>query len=417
MTIFKVDTTTKDGLLADILDGKKLLLIIGGGIAAYKCLDLIRRLKERGVEIQAVLTKGGEQFVTPLSVSSLTENKVYQDLFSLTDEAEMGHIRLSRENDLILVAPATADLMAKMATGIADNLATTTLLATNKPVMIAPTMNSQMWGHPATQHNLSVLKERGTLIIPPADGDLACGEVGTGRLAEVEDITAQIEAFFLSEADLALRGKKVTVTAGPTHEAIDPVRYIANHSSGKQGYAIAEALHRQGADVTLISGPTNLSTPSGVKRIDVTSAREMMAATEKTLPADIVICVAAVADWHIKNNADQKIKKQNGGLPSLEFSENPDILETVSTHKSARPALVIGFAAESENVTGYAKTKLDKKGCDWIVANDISGDVMGGDHNQVHIISSAGIEKWPDMTKPAVAVKLAQKIEEHFKEH
>ncbi len=417
MTIFRTDTTTKDGLLADILDGKKLLLIIGGGIAAYKCLDLIRRLKERGVEIQAILTKGGEQFVTPLAVSSLTENNVYQELFSLTDEAEMGHIRLSRENDLILVAPATADLMAKMATGIADNLATTTLLATNKPVMIAPTMNSQMWGHPATQHNLSVLKKRGTLVVAPADGDLACGEVGTGRLAEVVDIITQIDAFFLSESDLALRGKKVTVTAGPTHEAIDPVRYIANHSSGKQGYAIAEALHRQGADVTLISGPTNLGNPSGVRKIDVTSAREMMTATEESLPADIVICVAAVADWHIKNNTDQKIKKQSGGLAALKFTENPDILEAVSKHKRNRPSLVIGFAAESENVTGYAKEKLDKKGCDWIVANDISGDVMGGDHNQVHIVSAAGTENWPDMSKTEVAEALTRKIEVHFKEH
>lgn len=403
--------------MADILDGKKLLLIIGGGIAAYKCLDLIRRLKERGVEIKAILTKGGEQFVTPLSVSSLTENKVYQDLFSLTDEAEMGHIRLSRENDLILVAPATADLMAKMAVGISDNLATTTLLATDKPVMIAPTMNSQMWGHPATQHNLSVLKDRDTFVIPPADGDLACGEVGTGRLAEVDDIIKNIEAFFLNNADLPLYGKKITVTAGPTREAIDPVRYIANHSSGKQGYAIADALYKQGANVTLISGPTNLMPPSGVKAINVISAREMMTATESTLPADCVICVAAVADWHIKNNAEQKLKKQKNDLPSLEFSENPDILKTISNHGTARPPLVIGFAAETENVIVYAQSKLERKGCDWIVANDISGDVMGGDHNQVHIISSAGIDNWPDMSKADVAKELTQKIEDYFKEH
>ncbi|MBL4601269.1 MAG: bifunctional phosphopantothenoylcysteine decarboxylase/phosphopantothenate--cysteine ligase CoaBC, partial [Emcibacteraceae bacterium] len=381
-----------------------------------KCLDLIRRLKERGAEIQAILTKGGEQFVTPLSVSSLTENKVYQELFSLTDEAEMGHIRLSRENDLILVAPATADLMAKMATGIADNLATTTLLATNKPVMIAPTMNSQMWGHAATQHNLSVLKKRGVLVIPPADGELACGEVGTGRLAEVSDIISNIEAFFLSKTNGVLKGKKITITAGPTQEAIDPVRYIANHSSGKQGYAIATALRQQGADVTLISGPTNLDRPAGVKLINVISARDMMRETEKTLPADAVICVAAVADWYVKAPPKQKIKKQNGKIPELNFSENPDILKTISNHETQRPSLVIGFAAETENVTEFAASKLVKKGCDWIMANDISGDVMGGDDNQVHLINSDGTDSWPVMNKIDVAQKLAQKIKDFFKE-
>ena len=406
----------KDRILADILENKKILLIIGGGIAAYKCLDLIRRLKERGAEIQAILTKGGEQFVTPLSVSSLTENKVYQELFSLTDEAEMGHIRLSRENDLILVAPATADLMAKMAAGIADNLATTTLLATNKPVMIAPTMNSQMWGHAATQHNLSVLKERDVLVIPPADGDLACGEVGTGRLAEVSDIISNIEAFFLSKKYGALKGKKITITAGPTHEAIDPVRYIANHSSGKQGYAIASALRAQGADVTLISGPTNLDKPAGVKLINVVSARDMMREAENTLPADAVICVAAVADWYVKEPPTQKIKKQNGKIPNLNFSENPDILKTISNHETQRPSLVIGFAAETENVTEFATTKLAKKGCDWIIANDISGDVMGGDNNQVHLINSNGIDSWSVMNKMNVARKLAQRINDFFKE-
>ena len=402
--------------MIDNLNGKKILIIIGGGIAAYKCLDLIRRLKDRGVKIQSILTKGGEQFVTPLAVSSLTGRKVYQDLFSLNDEAEMGHIKLSRDNDLILVAPATADLMAKMAIGIADNLATTTLLASTKPIMIAPTMNSQMWDHPATKHNLTVLKERGTLVIPPAAGDLACGEVGAGRLAEVENIIEQIESFFLSNSNLILQGKKITVTAGPTHEAIDPVRYIVNHSSGKQGYAIAEALYREGADVTLISGPTNLNVSSGIKKINVISAREMMSATEQSLPADVVICVAAVTDWYIKNRAVQKIKKQNEGLPSLELSENPDILKTIATHKSNRPPLVIGFAAESENLVEYAKEKLNSKGCDWIVANDISGGVMGGEYNQVHIITSKLAEKWPDMKKIDIAVKLAKKIVHHFKE-
>lgn len=407
----------KESHLSDVLENKKLLLIIGGGIAAYKCLDLIRRLRERGVEIQAILTKGGAEFVTPLSVSSLIENKVYQDLFSLTDEAEMGHIRLSRENDLILVAPTTADLMAKIANGIADNLATTTLLAADKQVMIAPTMNSQMWANPATQHNLSVLKERGILVIPPADGDLACGEVGTGRLAEVDDIITHIESFFLSDRDYPLKGKKITVTAGPTHEAIDPVRYIANHSSGKQGYAIAKALQQSGANVTLVSGPTNLTTPKGINRINVTSAREMMSAVEDSLPADAVICVAAVADWYIDNPKNQKIKKQNGELPTLRFSENSDILKTVSSHPNLRPELVIGFAAETENVIDYASTKLDKKGCDWIVANDISGDVMGGDNNQVHLITPDKIENWALMSKTAVATELTKRIETYFKDH
>ena len=404
--------------MADILKNKKLLLIIGGGIAAYKCLDLIRRLKERGVEIQAVLTNGGAKFVTPLSVSSLTENKVYQDLFSLTDEAEMGHIRLSRENDLILVAPATANMIAKMANGISDNLATTTLLATNKAVMIAPTMNSQMWGHPATQHNLSVLEERGTLIIPPADGDLACGEVGTGRLAEVDEIISNIESFFLTaENSSLLKGKDFTVTAGPTYEAIDPVRYIANHSSGKQGYAIAEALRNLGANVTLVSGPTNLAPPAGIKILNVTSAREMLKATESSLPTDGVVCVAAVADWHVNNPQMQKIKKQNGTIPTLDLIENPDILKSISNHKKHRPQLVIGFAAETENVRKHAQDKLKNKGCDWIVANDISGDVMGGDQNQVQIITKDGISEWPYQTKVGVAQQLAKQIEDFFKDN
>lgn len=404
--------------MADILNDKKILLIIGGGIAAYKCLDLIRRLKERGVNIQAILTKGGAQFVTPLSVSSLSENKVYQDLFSLTDEAEMGHIRLSRENDLILVAPATADLMAKMAAGIADNLATTTLLATNKPVIIAPTMNCEMWGKDATQHNLKILQNRGIEIIPPADGDLACGEVGTGRLAEVVDIIAKIEDFFLNKLqNIPLNDKNITITAGPTMEAIDPVRYIANHSSGKQGYALARALRERGANVTLISGPTNLDTPNGIHRINVRSAKQMMAETEKSLPADVVICVAAVADWHVTNPSKQKIKKQNGKLPDLKFSENPDILKSISNHKKLRPPLVIGFAAETEQVTRYGQEKLKKKGCDWIIGNDISGDVMGGDNNQVYFITPGTIEDWPKQNKLAVARQLTKKIETYFKEY
>jgi phosphopantothenoylcysteine decarboxylase / phosphopantothenate---cysteine ligase len=412
-----IDNVLRKGApLSDILENKKILLVIGGGIAAYKCLDLIRRLRDRGVSIQAILTKGGAEFVTPLSISSLTEQKVYQDLFSLTDEAEMGHIRLSRENDLILVAPATADIMAKMACGIADNLATTTLLAANKPIMIAPTMNSQMWANPATQANLSTLKERGMLIIPPADGDLACGEVGTGRLADVEDILSHIETFFLSKSDLPLKGKNITVTAGPTHEAIDPVRYIANHSSGKQGYTIAESLKNAGANVTLITGPTNIPIPSGVKATQILSARDMMQATEETLPSDAVICVAAVADWYVKNTNVQKIKKQNGGLPALEFEENPDILKTISNH-AQRPKLVIGFAAETENITDYAKAKLKRKGCNWLIANDVSGDVMGGDHNQVHFITNEQSDPWPKMDKMSVAIKLTDKITEFFKDN
>lgn len=402
--------------MADLLNHKKILIIIGGGIAAYKCLDLIRRLKERGANVQAILTKGGAEFITPLSISSLSENKVYQDLFSLTDEAEMGHIRLSRENDLILVAPATADLMAKMAMGIADNLATTTLLAANKPVMIAPTMNSQMWANPATQQNLKTLQQRNILVIPPADGDLACGEVGTGRLADVDDIISNLEDFFLSQLqNNPLKNKKITVTAGPTLEAIDPVRYIANHSSGKQGYAIAQALRERGAIVTLISGPTHLPTPHGVMRITVKSAQEMLKATEKTLPADGVICVAAVTDWKIENPSTQKIKKQKGSLPQLKLSENPDILKTISTHKKYRPALVIGFAAETDHLIEYAQNKLTKKGCDWIIANDISGDIMGGDENQVHLVTKEGVEHWPLQSKLDVARQLTKQIEEYFK--
>ncbi len=402
--------------MADLLNHKKILIIIGGGIAAYKCLDLIRRLKERGANVQAILTKGGAEFITPLSISSLSENKVYQDLFSLTDEAEMGHIRLSRENDLILVAPATADLMAKMAMGIADNLATTTLLAANKPVMIAPTMNSQMWANPATQQNLKTLQQRNILVIPPADGDLACGEVGTGRLADVDDIISNLEDFFLSQLqNNPLKNKKITVTAGPTLEAIDPVRYIANHSSGKQGYAIAQALRERGAIVTLISGPTHLPTPHGVMRITVKSAQEMLKATEKTLPADGVICVAAVTDWKIENPSTQKIKKQKGSLPQLKLSENPDILKTISTHKKYRPALVVGFAAETDHLIEYAQNKLTKKGCDWIIANDISGDIMGGDENQVHLVTKEGVEHWPLQSKLDVARQLTKQIEEYFK--
>ncbi len=399
------------------LDGKRLLLIIGGGIAAYKCLDLIRRVKERGMTVRVILTKGGEQFVTPLSVSSLSGEKTYTDLFSLTDEVEMGHIRLSREADLILVAPATADMMAKMVSGIADNLATTALLATDKPVMIAPSMNSQMWHHAATQRNFAQLQKDSILVIPPSSGDLACGEVGEGRLAEVEDMVAALESFFTPTGPLV--GKHVIITAGPTYEAIDPVRYIANRSSGKQGYAIARALRDFGARVSLVSGPTSLSAPRGMAVINIESASEMLAACQNALPADIAICVAAVADWRVASEATQKIKKQDGELPPLQLKENPDILESLARTTDNRPSLVIGFAAETENVSANAKAKLARKGCDWIVANDVSTidgqSVMGGDHNRVSLITATDTENWDNAHKHEVAERLARKIENHFK--
>ncbi|MFC7048106.1 bifunctional phosphopantothenoylcysteine decarboxylase/phosphopantothenate--cysteine ligase CoaBC [Emcibacter nanhaiensis] len=406
--------------MTDILTNKRLLLIIGGGIAAYKVLELIRRLKERGVRIRPVLTKGGAQFVTPLSVSALAEEKVYQNLFSLTDEAEMGHIRLSRETDLVLVAPATADLMAKMAAGIADDLATTALLATDKPVLIAPSMNTKMWEHPATQRNLKQLQEDGIKVIAPGAGDLACGEVGAGRLAEVPDMVRAVEEFFESRrAGSALSGKHVIVTAGPTHEPIDPVRYIANRSSGKQGYALAAALAGLGARVTLVSGPTALDCPDGVERIDVESARDMLAAVEGALPADAAVCVAAVADWRSEGVAGQKIKKQKDGLPDLHLVENPDILKTLSALKESRPDLVVGFAAETENVTEHARAKRERKDCDWIVANDVSfgegGSVMGGDRNAVTLITAEGEVSWPEADKEQIAAQLAAEIEKHFR--
>jgi len=406
------------------LNGKRLLLIIGGGIAAYKCLDLIRRLRERGMSVRAILTKGGEQFVTPLSISALSGDKVYSDIFSLTDETEMGHIRLSREADLLLVAPATADMMAKMAAGISDNLATTALLATDKPVMIAPSMNSRMWQHAATRRNLAQLQQDGIHVISPGAGELACGEEGMGRLAEVDDMVRVLEDFFTDKAAQGpLSGRHVLITAGPTHEAIDPVRYIANRSSGKQGYAIAKALRDLGARVTLVSGPTNLSAPDGVEMIHVESALEMQEACKFALPADVAVCVAAVADWRaaaeqgqkIKN---QKIKKKDGALPVLNLVENPDILKMLSQATDSRPALVIGFAAETENITAHARAKLKRKGCDWILANDVSShdgqSVMGGDRNHVHLITADQIEDWAEDAKEAVGRRLAAKIADYF---
>ncbi len=396
-----------------MLKGKRILLIISGGVAAYKALDLARRLMDEGADVRGVLTAGGQQFITPLSVASLTGNECYTDLFSLKDEAEMGHIRLSREADLILVAPATADLMAKMANGIANDLATTVLLATNKPVMIAPAMNAQMWDHPATQRNLKTLAGDGIRLIEPGAGMLACGEVGQGRLAEVPDMVQAVKDFFGGDA-LPLSRRHIVVTAGPTHEPIDPVRYIANRSSGKQGFDVAGALARLGAQVTLVAGPCAQETPPGVTRVDVETARQMADAVDAALPADAAVCVAAVADWHVKNGGAQKLKKSKDGIPALEFGENPDILKGLANRTEGRPALVVGFAAETENVTEFAQAKRARKGCDLIVANDVSAatGIMGGDYNEVHLVTQDSTESWPRMEKTAVADRLAEKIAE-----
>jgi len=394
-----------------MLAGKQILLIISGGVAAYKSLDLARRLMEHGANVKGILTAGGQEFITPLSVASLTGNDCYTDLFSLKDEAEMGHIRLSREADLIVIAPATADLMAKMAAGLANDLASTVLLATDKPVMVAPAMNAQMWDHAATQRNIETLKQDGIKFVDPGEGMLACGEVGAGRLADVPDIVGAVEDFFSGQV-LPLSGKHVVVTAGPTHEPIDPVRYIANRSSGKQGFAVAGALAALGAKVTLVAGPTIEETPIGVNRLDVETAAEMSDAVDGALPADVAVCVAAVADWRVINGGAEKLKKSKGGLPELELAENPDILAGLAGRTEDRPQLVVGFAAETENVTDYAAAKRERKGCDLIVANDVSAStgIMGGTDNQVHIISEGGTESWPMLSKTEVAAKLALKI-------
>jgi phosphopantothenoylcysteine decarboxylase / phosphopantothenate---cysteine ligase len=391
---------------------RRVLLIIGGGIAAYKSLELIRLLAKSGVHTRAILTNAGSHFVTPLSVGSLTEDKVYGELFSLTDEAEMGHIQLSRSADLVVVAPATADLMAKAANGIANDLASTTLLATDKPVLMAPAMNVRMWLHAATQRNRARLAADGVQFIGPEDGAMACGEFGPGRMAEPQAIHDAILAFYDQRAiGQPLAGRKVLVTAGPTLEQIDPVRFISNRSSGKQGFAIAEALARLGAHVRLVSGPVALADPFGVDIVRVESAAQMLAACEAALPADAAVCVAAVADWRPESTAAKKIKKGADGPPPIMLSENPDILATLSKKtKAKRPRLVVGFAAETNDVEAHAKQKLAKKGCDWIVANDVSGDVMGGDANQVMIIRADGVDRWPQMAKTAVAGKLAAEI-------
>ena len=387
--------------------GKRILLIVGGGIAAYKACELIRELRRQGASVRCVLTAGGAQFVTAMTLAALSEDKVYTDLFDLKDEAEMGHIQLSREADLVVVCPATADLMAKMAAGIADDLATTLLLATDKPVLAAPAMNVRMWGHAATKRNVARLRADGVTVLEPDEGPMACGEYGPGRLPEVMAIVDAIRGQ-LGDAPRRLTGKHVIVTAGPTHEPIDPVRYIANRSSGRQGFAIAGALAALGARVSLIGGPVSLPTPPGVDRIDVETALQMANAVENALPADAAVMVAAVADWRT-DRADRKIKKKAGSLPSLMLKENPDILAGLSRHPR-RPGLLIGFAAETDAVIDHAVDKRKRKGADWIVANDVSGDVMGGAENSIHLITAAGTESWEKMPKQEVARRLAEKI-------
>jgi phosphopantothenoylcysteine decarboxylase / phosphopantothenate---cysteine ligase len=391
---------------------KSVLLIIGGGIAAYKSLELIRLLKARNIAVRTIMTRAAEQFVTPLSVASLTGEKVNTDLFSLTDEVEMGHIELSRAADLVVVAPATADLLAKMAQGLANDLASTALLATDKPVLVAPAMNVRMWLHAATQRNIRTLMNDGVHVTGPNEGEMACGEFGPGRLAEPAEILHAIESLLHADVKL-LAGKRVLVTAGPTREPIDPVRFISNHSSGKQGYAIAAAAKAAGADVTLISGPVALAAPLGVKLVKVETAQDMLKATEEALPADIAIFAAAVADWRVSHAADEKLKKRpDGSVPSLSFTENPDILQSIALRKSKRPRVVVGFAAETEKVIEHARVKLAKKGCDLIIANDVShgNDVFGGDANTVHVVSKDDVETWPKMSKSEVAQRLVLKI-------
>jgi phosphopantothenoylcysteine decarboxylase/phosphopantothenate--cysteine ligase len=395
------------------LQNRHILLIISGGIAAYKSLDLIRRLRERGATVRCILTAGAQQFITPLAAASLSGNPVHTDLFSLTQESEMGHLRLAQESDLVLVAPATADLMAKMAGGLADDLAAATLLATDKPVLVAPAMNWRMWQHAATQANLAVLRERGVRQVGPNAGALAEGESGLGRMAEPLEIAAAVEAHFLESA--RLKGRRALVTSGPTHDPIDPVRYIANHSSGKQGHAIAAALARQGAETLLVAGPTREPDPPGVRVVHVVTAREMLSACETALPADIAVCAAAVADWRVEM-ASQKLKKQKGAPPALSLVENPDILSTLSHAGNRRPRLVVGFAAETEKLIENAKAKRQKKGCDWILANDVSASAgtFGGDSNTVHLVDAAGVEHWPPLSKRDLADRLALRIADFF---
>ncbi|HEX2525126.1 MAG TPA: bifunctional phosphopantothenoylcysteine decarboxylase/phosphopantothenate--cysteine ligase CoaBC [Geminicoccus sp.] len=395
--------------------GGRLLLVIGGGIAAYKCLELIRRLKDRGIAVRCVMTRSAAQFVTPLSAAALSVDKVYTELFSLTDEAEMGHIRLSREADLVLVAPATADLLAKMVHGQADDLASTVLLATDKPVMVAPAMNPMMWNHPATRRNVAQLKADGVAFVGPDAGDMACGEVGSGRMAEPARILEEVlERLAAPRRQRPLAGLRALVTSGPTREPIDPVRFIMNHSSGKQGHAIAGELAAAGADVILVSGPVSLPDPPGVRVVRVETAREMLAACQAALPIDVAVCAAAVADWRPAHTPEQKIKKEAGAAaPVLQLVENPDILSTISAAGPQRPRLVIGFAAETENVVAQATRKRARKNCDWILGNDVSpsAGTFGGDSNQVTLVTGDGPpEPWPATSKREVARRLALRI-------
>lgn len=402
-----------------MLDGKHILLVISGGIAAYKSLELIRLLRKNNAEVKCILTKGGAQFVTPLSVSALSQHKVYTDLWCLNDEAEMGHIRLSRECDLIVVAPASADLLAKMTHGNADDLASTCLLASDKPILVAPAMNPQMWANPATVHNIDILKSRGINFIGPEAGDMACGETGLGRMSEAETILGAVNDFFF---DKPLRGKKVLITSGPTYEALDPVRFLGNRSSGKQGHAIACALCDLGADVTLISGPTALADPPGINTIHIQSGDEMLRACMAALPVDIAICAAAVSDWKPVHAHTSKIKKQaHTGAPNFELTQNQDILKTLSNHPDLRPNLVVGFAAETDDLQQNALNKLKSKGCDWIIANEVGADefgkekAFGQDTNQIYFASAELCEQWPKLSKQEIAKKIAANISKRFK--
>ena len=401
------------------MQNKRILLIVGGGIAAYKSLDLVRRLKERGASVRAILTSGGAEFVTPLSLSVLTEEKAFTDLFDLKDEAEIGHIRLSREADLIVVAPATADLLAKMAHGLASDLATAVLLATDKRVLAAPAMNVRMWQHPATLRNMATLRADGILFVGPDEGEMACGEYGPGRMAEPAAILDSIERLLGAKAAelLAgpLNGRRVLITSGPTHEPIDPVRYLANRSSGKQGHALARAAASLGAEVTLVSGPVTLADPQGVRVVKVETAHEMLAAALAALPTDIAICAAAVADWRAADGAPQKLKKEReGGEAKLVLAQNPDILATIARPGAKRPRLVIGFAAETENLIENAAAKRRTKGADWIVANDVwpGTGAMGGDNTQIHLITGTDVEDWPPMSKDEMAARLLARAAE-----
>lgn len=422
-----------------MLKGKRILLVVSGGIAAFKVPDLIRRLAERGVSVRCAMTRAAEQFVTPLTLASLSGEKVSTDIFSLTDEAEMGHIELSRDADLVVVAPATANILARMANGHADDMATTLLLATDKPVLVAPAMNVRMWHHPATQRNVEQLRADGVAFIGPNNGEMACGEYGPGRMSEPLEIVAAIEAQFgkplpkhltlvqprpdtSSVAPLKqdLKGRKAIVTSGPTHEPIDPVRYIANRSSGKQGHAIAAALAARGADVTLVTGPVTLPDPPGVKTVHVEAARDMFSACFLDLPVDIFVAAAAVADWRVAVEAPQKLKKSGDLPPMLKLAENPDILRAIATTDAKRrPALVIGFAAETETVVAHAQKKLVSKGCDWILANDVSEgtQTFGGDSNAVHLVTANAVEDWPRLSKSEVAARLAERIAAAFSEN